>query len=63
MGTAQIVSTPGGLEAAREQQSCHKLVIGNWNITSLKREEHEQVDDIVWILLVSFPLGVGSNIF
>jgi len=28
-----------------KQQSCHKLVVGNWNITSLIGKEHELVEE------------------
>jgi len=41
MRTAQSDSSL--LQATRNQQSCHKLVIGNWNITSLTGKEHELV--------------------
>jgi len=34
-------STPADLKATRKRQSCHKLLHGNWNITSLTGEERE----------------------
>jgi len=45
MGTAQSASTPGHLKATGNRQSFHKLVIGNWNITSLTGKEHEPLEE------------------
>jgi len=61
MGTAQSVSTLGDLEATRKRWSRHKLVIENWNITSLAGKEHELVEGskrYPWMLLISHPLRV-----
>jgi len=43
-GTAQTAFTQRGLKATSKRQSCHKLVIGNWNISLLTRKEHELVE-------------------
>jgi len=45
MGTAQSASTPGHLKATGNRQSFHKLVIGNWNVTSLTGKEHEPLEE------------------
>jgi len=44
-GTAKSASVLGDLKDTRKRQSCHKLVIGNWNITSLTGKEHELVEE------------------
>jgi len=45
METAQSASTLGDLEATRKRQSCHKLVSGNWKITSLTGKYHKLVEE------------------
>jgi len=44
MRTAQSAATLGDLTATRKRKSWHKLVILNWNITSLTEKEHELVE-------------------
>lgn len=43
MRTAQSASALGGLIATRKHQSCLKLVIGKWNVTTLTGKKHEVV--------------------
>jgi len=38
-------STLGDLKAMRKRQSCHKLVNGNWNVTSLTGKEHKRFEE------------------
>ena len=56
----------GSLEAARKRQSCHKLVIGNWNITSLTRKEHDLVEQAkgysLDVVCISFTKRHGSKL-
>jgi len=57
MMTAQSASTLGDLSATRKRQSRHKLIIGNWNITSLRGKStnwSRKPNDIPWMLLASF---------
>jgi len=44
LGTAQSASTMGELKATCKRRCCHKLVIGNWNISSLTRKKHEALE-------------------
>ena len=43
--TAQFTSTLWDCKAKRKRQSRHKLVIGNYNITSLRGKENELIEE------------------
>jgi len=45
--TSKSFSSLGELKATRKRQSCHKLAIGNWSITSLTGNEHKLVDKAI----------------
>jgi len=45
METEQSASTLGHLKDTRKRQSCHEIVIENWNITSLTAKENELVEE------------------
>jgi len=55
----QSASTLGYLKITRKRH-CHKLVIGNWNITSLTESVYwsRKSNDIPWVLVASFQLNV-----
>ena len=67
MGTAQSASIGDlTLSATRIQQSGHnKLVVGNWNITSLTRKGHQLVDEAKLYSMdavgISSTMHRGSN--
>ena len=51
-GTAESAFILRDLKVTRKRQYCHKLVIGNWNISLLTGKEHELVEeakDILWM--------------
>jgi len=53
METAQSPSTLGDLKATRKRQSRYKLLIGNWNILSLRGRKtnwSRKPNDIPWML-------------
>jgi len=43
--TTESASTLGDFKPTRKQQSCHKIMVGNWNIASLTGKEHELVEE------------------
>ena len=57
----------GDLKVTRKRQFYHKLVIGNWSITSLTRKEHKLVEkpnDAPWMLLAFLRLsGVALTLW
>ena len=46
MGTAQSASTMGDLRATHKRQFRHRVMSGNWNISSLRGKEHELVEKV-----------------
>ena len=61
MRTAESASVLGDLKATRKMLSCHKLVIGNWNITSLTRKDHELVEETKRYFLILDVAGIFST--
>jgi len=58
---AQSASAVGFLKATLKRQSRHKLVIGNWSITSLIEKEHELVEEAKWYSLGVLLVGISST--
>ena len=60
----QSASTVGDLKPTRKRQSCHELLIGNWNIISLTGKGLvEEAKDIPWMLLPFLLLSVVALTF
>jgi len=43
--SAEFIYSRRDLKATRKCQYCHKLVVGNWNITLLTGKDHELVKE------------------